>query len=227
MSSTIGISNATTVRDQRETQRRLGEHRSWEVMKNLDEEILGEESQHLDHLELSIYIPKWMRFLKPRPFIHQCIVKKQALPAWHQNSKGFVANPSLLQTEASSLTSTQMLWWNNRAKPLYWEIEGAPGDKSCVAFAMPTYEIVSQTSETRQQRLVVGSVSTGQNSIWDDLWKKRPFWWRFGPAQSLMSSSYVLDTNQGSRWRWQSNLVELQLHATRFWMHAQRAAFSQ
>lgn len=32
MSSTIGISNATTVRDQRETQRRLGEHRSWEVM---------------------------------------------------------------------------------------------------------------------------------------------------------------------------------------------------
>ena len=85
MSSTIGISNATTVRDQRETQRRLGEHRSWEVMKNLDEEILGEESQHLDHLELSIYIPKWMRFLKPRPFIHQCIVKKQALPAWHQN----------------------------------------------------------------------------------------------------------------------------------------------
>lgn len=88
-------------------------------MKNLDEEILGEESQHLDHLELSIYIPKWMRFLKPRPFIHQCIVKKQALPAWHQNSKGFVANPSLLQTEASSLTSTQMLWWNNRATPLY------------------------------------------------------------------------------------------------------------
>ncbi len=96
MSSTIGLSNTATVRDQPETQRRLGEHRIWEVneesgwfhdgvvSKGANQFILGEESQHLDHLELSIYIPQRMRFLKHCPFLPQCIVNKQVLPAWHR-----------------------------------------------------------------------------------------------------------------------------------------------